>query len=37
VAIAIALRADAFLTFDRNQATLARAEGLETPIALDYA
>ncbi len=30
VAIAIALRADAFLTFDRNQAALAQAEGLNT-------
>jgi predicted nucleic acid-binding protein len=32
VAIAIVFRADTFLTFDRNQATLARAEGLQTPI-----
>jgi predicted nucleic acid-binding protein len=32
VAIAIVVRADTFLTFDRNQATLARAEGLQTPI-----
>ncbi len=32
VAIAIALRADAFLTFDRNQAALAHAEGLRTPF-----
>lgn len=37
VAIAIALRAGIFLTFDRNQATLARAEGLDTPITLDHA
>jgi hypothetical protein len=37
VAIAIALRAGTFLTFDRNQAMLARAEGLETPIGLDHA
>jgi predicted nucleic acid-binding protein len=28
VAIAIVLRADAFLTFDRNQAAIAQAEGL---------
>lgn len=28
VAIAIVLRADTFLTFDRNQAALAQAEGL---------
>jgi predicted nucleic acid-binding protein len=32
VAIAIVFRADTFLTFDRNQAILARAEGLQTPI-----
>jgi predicted nucleic acid-binding protein len=32
VAIAIVLRADTFLTFDRTQATLARAEGLQTPV-----
>jgi predicted nucleic acid-binding protein len=32
VAIAIVLRADAFLTFDRNQAALAQAEGLKTQI-----
>jgi hypothetical protein len=32
VAIAIVLRADAFLTFDRNQASLAQAEGLKTQI-----
>ncbi len=32
VAIAIALRAGTFLTFDRTQAALARAEGLEIPI-----
>jgi predicted nucleic acid-binding protein len=30
VAIAIVLRADTFLTFDRNQAALAQAEGLKT-------
>jgi predicted nucleic acid-binding protein len=30
VAIAISLRAGAFLTFDRNQAALARAEELKT-------
>jgi predicted nucleic acid-binding protein len=36
VAIAIALRAGTFLTFDRNQANLARAEELETPISLDH-
>jgi predicted nucleic acid-binding protein len=33
VAIAMVLRADTFLTFDRNQSALARAEGLQTPIA----
>ena len=32
VAIAIVLRADTFLTFDRNQAALAQAEGLKTQI-----
>jgi predicted nucleic acid-binding protein len=32
VAIALVFRADTFLTFDRNQAILARAEGLQTPI-----
>jgi len=32
VAIAIVLHADAFLTFDRNQAALAHAEGLKTQI-----
>ena len=32
VAIAIVLRAGAFLTFDRNQAVLAHAEGLSTQI-----
>jgi predicted nucleic acid-binding protein len=32
VAIAISLRAGSFLTFDRNQAALARAEGFTTPI-----
>jgi predicted nucleic acid-binding protein len=30
VAIALALRAGTFLTFDRNQAALAQAEGLRT-------
>ena len=30
VAIAIVLRADTFLTFDRNQAALAQAAGLAT-------
>jgi hypothetical protein len=30
VAIALVLRADTFLTFDRNQAALAQAEGLKT-------
>jgi len=34
LAIAIALRADTLLTFDRNQVALARAEGLQTPIAI---
>jgi predicted nucleic acid-binding protein len=32
VAVAIVLRADTFLTFDRNQAALAQAGGLRTPI-----
>lgn len=32
VAIAIVLRADTFLTFDRNQAALAQAEGLTCEI-----
>ena len=32
LAVAKALRADTFLTFDRNQAALAHAEGLRTPI-----
>jgi len=32
LAIAIVLRADTFLTFDRNQVALAQAEGLQTPI-----
>lgn len=32
VATALTLKANAFLTFDRTQATLARAEGLETPV-----
>jgi predicted nucleic acid-binding protein len=34
VAITILLRADTFLTFDRNQAALARAEGLQTPTSI---
>lgn len=32
IAIAIVLRADALLTFDRNQTALAHAEGLKTQI-----
>ena len=32
VAIATAFRADTFLTFDGNQAALARAEGFQTPL-----
>jgi predicted nucleic acid-binding protein len=32
VAIAISFRTGTFLTFDRNQAALARAEGLAIPI-----
>ena len=31
LAIAIVLRADTFLTFDRNQVALAQAAGLQTP------
>jgi predicted nucleic acid-binding protein len=31
VALALALHADTFYTFDRNQARLARAEGLRVP------
>ena len=31
VAIALVLRADTFLTFNRSQAALAQAEGLTTP------
>jgi hypothetical protein len=34
LAIAIVLRADTFLTFDKNQVALARAEGLQTPISI---
>ena len=34
LAVAKALRAETFLTFDRNQAALAHAEGLQTPISL---
>jgi predicted nucleic acid-binding protein len=34
VAMALTLHADVFLTFDRQQAELARAEGLATPFAL---
>ncbi len=34
LAIAIVLRADTFLTFDRNQAALAQAGGLQTPISV---
>jgi hypothetical protein len=34
VATALALHARIFLTFDRQQAALARAEGLDTPIEL---
>jgi predicted nucleic acid-binding protein len=32
VAVALELQAEAFLTFDRRQARLARAEGLATPV-----
>jgi predicted nucleic acid-binding protein len=32
VATALVLKAEAFLTFDRVQASLARAEGLATPV-----
>jgi predicted nucleic acid-binding protein len=32
VAVALELRAEAFFTFDRRQARLARAEGLTTPV-----
>ena len=32
VATALALKADTFLTFDRNQSILAQAEGLATPV-----
>jgi predicted nucleic acid-binding protein len=32
VAVALELQAEAFLTFDRRQARLARAEGLPTPV-----
>lgn len=32
VATAIVLKTNTFLTFDQIQATLARAEGLETPV-----
>jgi predicted nucleic acid-binding protein len=35
VAIALAAKADSFLTFDRVQARLASAEGLATPIEID--
>jgi predicted nucleic acid-binding protein len=34
LAVAIVLRADTFLTFDKNQAALAQAEGLQAPISL---
>jgi predicted nucleic acid-binding protein len=34
LAIAIVLRADTFLTFDRNQIAPAQAEGLQTPISI---
>jgi predicted nucleic acid-binding protein len=34
LAIAIMLRADTFLTFDRSQVALAQAEGLQTPISI---
>jgi predicted nucleic acid-binding protein len=34
LAVAIVLRADTFLTFDKNQLALAQAEGLQTPISL---
>lgn len=34
VAGALIAHAEAFLTFDRQQAALARAEGLQTPIVL---
>lgn len=32
VAVALELQAESFLTFDRRQARLARAEGLPTPV-----
>jgi predicted nucleic acid-binding protein len=32
VAVALELQAEGFLTFDRRQARLARAEGLPTPV-----
>jgi predicted nucleic acid-binding protein len=32
VAVALELQAESFLTFDRRQARLARAEGLSTPV-----
>jgi predicted nucleic acid-binding protein len=32
VGVALVFDADTFLTFDRNQAALARAEGLATPV-----
>jgi predicted nucleic acid-binding protein len=34
LAITIALRADTLLTFDRSQVALARAQGIQTPIAI---
>jgi predicted nucleic acid-binding protein len=32
VAVALEIQAESFLTFDRRQARLARAEGLTTPV-----